>query len=570
MNNLNLITGLVIATFLVGGCATTRPVNADVARDKAKEVAPLPLPRGALYQALVAEMAAQRGQFDVAAEQYQALTRITRDPRVAERATRAAAMGRDDKKVLELSQEWLETNPRSLDARLFIAAALIRQGQLDAAREHVDVVLAESANAPDHGFGAVSSLLFNVTDGKAALAFMDKLITKYQDDPYAHYAYGQIALRAEALDAALRAAETAHRLKPDWANAVVLQTRVLQLKGEPGRAADVLQEVVDKQPEDAGLRMIYARLLLSATRYDASLAQLEMLAKQVPDNPEVLLTAALVALDLKQLDTAERYLNRLLLQPQQGNAASYYLGAVAEARKDQPTAKKWYLAVTDGEHYLPAQLRIALIMADQGDVDGALKNMRALTPGDAVQKARIANIEGSILYQAERYAAAMEVYNAALKEAPDNIDLLHSRALAAERLDRIDIVEQDLKAILQREPANAAALNTLGYTLADRTTRYQEAYDYINRALELQPQDFAILDSMGWVLFKLGKHAEALTYLRRSWDADQDPEVGAHLGEVLWVTGDQPGAREIWRRALEKAPDHKVLRGVLQRFGVKL
>ena len=227
MNNLNLITGLVIATFLMGGCATTRPVNADVAREKVAEVAPLP--RGALYQALVAEMAAQRGQFDVAADQYQRLARSTRDPRVAERATRAAAMGRDDKKVLELSQEWLETNPRSLDARLFIAAALIRQGQFDAAREHVEAVLAESANTPDHGFGAVTSLLFNVTDGKAALAFMDKLIVKYQDDPYAHYAYGQIALRAEALDAALRAAETAHRLKPDWANAVVLQLSLIHI-----------------------------------------------------------------------------------------------------------------------------------------------------------------------------------------------------------------------------------------------------------------------------------------------------------------------------------------------------
>ena len=567
MNNLSLIAGLVVATVLVGGCATTRP---DPANDKVKAGDVAPLPRDALYQALVAEMAAQRGQFDVAADQYAALTRSTHDPRVAERATRAAAMGRDDKKVLELSRKWLETNPRSLDARLFIAATLIRQGQLDAAREHVDVVLAESANAPDHGFGAVSSLLFNVTDGKAALAFMDKLIVKYQDDPYAHYTYGQIALRAEALDVALRAAETAHRLKPDWANAVVLQTRVLQLKGEPGRAADVLQAVVDKQPEDGGLRMIYARLLLSAGRYDASLAQLEILAKQVPDNVDVMLTAALVALDLKQLDTTERHLNRLLLQPQQGNAASYYLGAVAEARKDRPTAKKWYLGVTDGEHYLPAQLRVALIIADEGDVDGALKNVRALTPGDAAQKARIANIEGSILYQAERYAAAMELFNAALKESPDNIDLLHSRALAAERLDRIDIVEQDLKAILQREPANAAALNTLGYTLADRTTRYQEAYEYIKRALELQPDDFAILDSMGWVLFKLGKHEEALTYLRRSWDAGQDPEVAAHLGEVLWVTGDQPGAREIWRRALEKAPDHKALREVMQRFGVKL
>ena len=564
MNNLNLIAGLVAATLVLGGCATTGSGG----RAVSGEAVPAPLPRGALYQALVAEMAAQRGQFDVAAEHYQALTRSTHDPRVAERAARAAAMGRDDHKVLELSRQWLETTPHSLDARLFIAASLIRQGQFDAAKEHVDVVLAGGASSPDHGFGAVSSLLFNVPDGKAALAFMEKILADHQNDPYAHYAHGQVALRAEALDVALRAAQEAQRLKPDWTNAVVLQTRVLQLKGDPGRAADVLHEVVKKQPEDAGLRMVYARLLLSATRYEASLAQLEILAEQAPDNAEVLLTAALVALDLKKLDIAERHLGRLVVQPRHSAEASYYLGAAAEVRKDPSAAKKWYLAVTDGEQYLPAQLRIALIMVDQGEIDGALSNVRALIPRDTAQKMRIASIEGSILYQAERYDSAMDVYNAALKEAPENVDLLHSRALAAERLGRIDILEQDLTAILQREPANAAALNTLGYTLADRTTRYQEAYDYVKRALDLQPNDFAILDSMGWVLFKLGKHAEAVTYLRRSWDAGQDAEVGAHLGEVLWVTGDQKGAREIWRRALEKTPNHKVLREVMQRFGI--
>lgn len=563
MNNLKLIAGFV-AVALLGGCATTRSGGADVA-----DAVPPPLPPNALYQALVAELAAQRGEFDVAAEHYQSLTRSTGDPRVAERATRAAAMGRDDQKVLRLAKDWLETNPRSLDARLFIAAVLIRQGQFDAAREHVDAVLAGGAGAPDHGFGAISSLLFNVSDGKTALAFMEKVIANYKDDPYAQYAYGQVALRAEALDVALAAAEEAHRLKPDWVNAVVLQTRVLQLKGESGRAADVLEDVINKQPQDAGLRMIYARLLLSAGRYEASLVQLEVLAKQAPDNPEVLLTTALVAIDLKQLDAAERYLNQLLAQPRHGAEASYYLGAVAEARKDVATAKKWYLAVADGEHYLSAQLRLAVIMADQGDVDGALSRMRALPTENATQKVRVASVEGSVLYQAERYALAMDVYNAALKEVPDHVDLLHGRALAAEKLDRLDILEQDLTSILQREPTNAAALNTLGYTLADRTTRYQEAHDYIKRALDLQPQDFAILDSMGWVLFKLGKNAEAVTYLQRSWDAGQDAEVAAHLGEVLWVTGDQQGARDIWQRALEKSPDHKMLRGVMQRFGIK-
>lgn len=550
-----------MAVLVTGGCATTR--------SGAAAPEPTPLPRDALYQALVAELAAQRGQFDVAAENYQALARSTRDPRVAERATRATAMGRDDQRVLKSANEWLEVAPSSLDARLFIAAALIRQGKLDAAKKHVDVILAGASGAQDHGFGAISSLLLSMQDTKAALAFMEKIIGDHKDDPHAQYAYGQLALRAEALDVALHAAEQAYRLKPDWTNAAVLQARVLQIKGEPGRAADVLREVVSQQPEDAAIRMIYARLLLSAQRYEESLAQLEILVKQAPDNSEALLTASLIAMDLKQLDAAERYLSRLVTQPRHSAEASYYLGAVAEARKDYGAAKGWYLAVLDGEHYLSAQIRIAGMMADQGNVDGALHHLRALTPEDAGQRARIRSVEGTVLYKAERYPAALEMYNTALQEAPDNIELLHGRALVAEKLDRLDMLEQDLTSIIQREPTNASALNTLGYTLADRTSRYQEAYDYIRRALALQPQDFAILDSMGWVLFKLGKHDEALTYLRRSWDAGQDPEVAAHLGEVLWVMGDQKGAREIWQHAAEKTPDHKMLRGVMQRFGIK-
>ncbi len=568
MRTLLLMAALGISV-LAAGCATVRPTGAAAPKPKvapAQQIAPLP--PAAIYQALVAETALQRGQFDIAADYYQRLARSVPDAKIAERATRIALLARDDANAQASAKLWLEQDPHSLDARLLLAASQIRRGQIDAALEHLEIVLAAQARTPDRGYAAVISVLSNLPDSKAALATMEKLVARHADDPHAHFAYAQLALRAEALDTARTAIDMALRLKPGWPSAMIVQARVLQLSGDTTKSLEILGEVLKQQPQDMPLRLIYARALAGANRHEEALEQFEKLLKQYPDSPEVLLGTALLSLDLKRFDKAEEYLTRLSRQPKRAAEASFYLGAVAEAKKDHATAKKWYAAVPVGEtNYLNAQIRIADILAKQGDVDGARKHLRGLEASDPGQKLRLYLAEGTILFQAGQYNQAIAVYDAALSEVPDNTDLLYGRALARAELGQIDLMEQDLSSIIKREPDNAAALNTLGYTLADRTNRYQEALGYIKRALELRPQDFAIIDSMGWLQFKMGNKEEAIKYLRQAFDMSQDPEIAAHLGEVLWSTGDQSSAKELWQRVIKTAPDHKLLNETMRRFG---
>jgi tetratricopeptide (TPR) repeat protein len=162
--------------------------------------------------------------------------------------------------------------------------------------------------------------------------------------------------------------------------------------------------------------------------------------------------------------------------------------------------------------------------------------------------------------------ASIEVLSRGLAQFPDNVDLLYARSLAAEKVNDLAMAEQDLRRVLKQDPDNAHALNALGYTLADRTNRYQEAYELIKRALDLRPDDPAIMDSMGWVLYRLGRHDEAVRFLKQALELHDDGEIAAHLGEVLWVSGRAAEAKDVWQRAIKSYPDHKVLQEVMQRF----
>ncbi len=208
-----------------------------------------------------------------------------------------------------------------------------------------------------------------------------------------------------------------------------------------------------------------------------------------------------------------------------------------------------------------------MLLAKQDKLDSAREHLHAIRSRNSKEGVRLYLVESELLIEADRHADARGVYDHALAEHPEDSDLLYARAMLAEKMDRLDLLEEDLRSIISREPNNAQALNALGYTLADRTDRYQEAYEFISRALEIKPDDYYILDSMGWVLYRLGRHQEALEYLRRAAGLTDDSEVAAHLGEVLWVTGDKAGAHKVWESALETTPDDERLLELMKRYG---
>ncbi len=247
---------------------------------------------------------------------------------------------------------------------------------------------------------------------------------------------------------------------------------------------------------------------------------------------------------------------------------NYYLGQVAEQRGDLRAAMNRYSFVRHGEFYFNAQLRIVSILADKKDYDAAIEHLQTVRIDSSKQRLQLILLEGDLLREAERYSAAKDYYTRVLSSMPNETSVRYARALVAEKLGDLDMVESDLQTILKQEPANAQVLNALGYTLADRTNRYEEALTYIQRALELEPDDAAVVDSMGWVLYRMGNYQQAIEHLRRAAQLSQDPEIAAHLGEVLWVSGDKDGALKIWEKSLKDNPDDKILMDIMKRFGL--
>ena len=571
----------VLLPVLLTGCASQvalqKPEEAPVGAASAVSTPP-PKPAvttsvspEVMYQVLVAEVAMQRGQFDVAIKQYLDLAREHRDVRLAERAARVAVYAHDNESALGAAKLWVELDPSNIEARQVLTAFYIRNGQLPEAQRQLEEVLAAVPEGDESAFMLIAGLLGRQQDKVAALQVMQRLIEARPKDPAALFAYSHLAVRTGALDEAEQAIRRVVELQPDRVDAVIQQARVLTMRGKADEALGLLEAAVKKHPKHQGLRTAYARLLVDAKQYDKAFDQFKAVNKQSPDDSDVLFALGVLAVQLDRVDDGERYLLRL----NQANKAyadesAYYLGRIAEEfRKDPDKAIKWYGQVDRGENYLEAQMRIAYLTAQKGDVDLAIAGLRDVAARGPAQVLRIYLVEGQLLRDAGRYQDAMEVFNTGLEDLPDNNDLLYSRAMVAEKLDKLDLMESDLKRVLAREPDNIDALNALGYTLADRTRRYGEAAGYIQRALELRPDSHYVLDSMGWLQYRLGNYEDAAKYLRRALEVNPDSEIAAHLTEVLWVMGDKQAARTIWKQALDAAPGNKFLLEVMDKLDHK-
>jgi tetratricopeptide (TPR) repeat protein len=270
---------------------------------------------------------------------------------------------------------------------------------------------------------------------------------------------------------------------------------------------------------------------------------------------------------MQDFDTAEAQLQKLLAaNPKDPDLLRYYLGRIADARGRLPEALKWYRSVEAGEQLIPSQLAEAGVLAREGKVNEARAALRRIVPDSLNQRVQLILTEAQVLRDAKDFQGAYDVIGEALAKSPDTPDLLYDQALLAERLGKFDVVEKNLTRVIEIRPDHAHALNALGYTLADRNQRLDEAYKRIDSALKLSPDDPYILDSMGWVFFRMGQTDRAIETLQRAWALKPDAEIGAHLGEVLWVSGRQDEARRIWDAALKLGPDNEALLGTVKRL----
>ncbi len=521
----------------------------------------------AAYSLMVAEIALNRGDTALAVKHYLEVAQGQNNPAIAERAVRVAVYGQDLEAAIAAAQRWIELDPDRIEARQVIAAIYIRQDKIEEAFTYIDDLIQTSDLDDDQLFPPLLGILAREKNANTVLAVSLRLALEYPERAYAQYLHAMLAAQNGRSEEALKYFDAS--LELDEIEGVhAARARLLLKLGRSAEAVVSLQKAVAARPDDQGLRLTYARLLVDVKQYEKARVEFEQLHKASPDDAELLYTLGLLSLESQRLDDAEKYMRMLVRMDQREGEAQYYLGRINENRKLYEEAIEWYEQVHVGDYQFDARLRIADLLGVLGRTESALEHLDAMLQGSQSNGSlvRIYITKGELLRSARRYEQAMEVFNTALDIVPGNSDLLYARALVAEKLGRIDLLEADIRAILKTEPDNAHALNALGFTLADQTDRYEEAFGYLQRAIEIMPDDAAIIDSWGWVHYRLGKYDIAIQLLRKALSRLEDAEIAAHLGEVLWVSGKQQEAREVWQRALQKSPDDPMLQKVMQRF----
>ena len=576
--------GFLLSGVLLGGCAAV-PAEDGMASKSTPAESPeageggSSFSRDTLYRLLVAEIAGRQGDPGLSLRNYLEVAKERADPEAAKRAVEIALSAGDTEGGLEAVRLWAELAPESREAEEVHAVFLIRAGALDEAVEVLrGVVDARDSDAPGQGLPRVSEILMREAEGSrssaridraSALRVMAMLIAERRNDPDALFVFGHLLVRFGEFERAERAFERVLAIQPDNEHATVLLARIHQQRRDLPRALAVLERALGQKPESNTLLMTYARLLVDAQRFDEARMHFERLLEKDENNEDVRYALALLLFQLRDFDRAENEFRVLTRSIERRDGAWYYIGRVAESHGDYEGALTAYSKVVRGDNRLNAQVRVAVLLSEADRVDEARARLHALQGRNASEAMRLYSVEADILLHHSRFDEAMQVYDAALEEWPGDTNLLYARAMLAVELDDLAAAERDFGTVIERNPDHADALNALGYTLADRTDRIEEAYRLIKRAYELEPDSHYIVDSMGWVMFRMGRHEEALQLLRHAMELGSDPEVAAHLGEVLWVTGDREAAREVWGNALESTPDDEKLLDIKQRFGLQ-
>jgi tetratricopeptide (TPR) repeat protein len=519
------------------------------------------------YALMVAEIALNQGDTELAIRHYLELAKSQENPDIAERAVRVAVFGQDLEAATEAAQRWIELDPKRVEARQVIAAIYIRQDNIPEAFNYINGLIQTSELEDSQLFPPLLGMLAREKNANTVLAVTQRLAKENPSRAYVQYVHGMLSAQNGRPEEALKYLDRSIALA-EIEGLHSARARVLLKLGRSGDAVVSLQKALQNNPDDQGLRLTYARLLVDIKEYEKARIEFEKLHQASPEDAELLFTLGLLSLESQRLDDAEKYMMMLVRLKQREGEAQYYLGRIYENRKQYEAAIDWYREVHVGEYKFDARLRIADMLGISGRTEKAIEHLDAMLKGSQSDGSlvRIYISKGELLRSVRRYEEALAVFNTALGIVPGNSDLLYSRALVAEKLGRIDLLEADIRTILKTEPDNAHALNALGFTLADQTDRYQEAYGYIKRAIEIMPDDAAIIDSWGWVHYRLGEYDKAIGLLRNALSHFNDAEIAAHLGEVLWVSGNQEEATSVWIEALEKSPNDPMLQEVMQRF----
>lgn len=517
-----------------------------------------------IFSLLSAELAGQRNRFDIALDNYVTQAINTQDPGISERAFRIAEYLGADQAALDTAMIWAKNAPDDLEAQRAAAIQLARAGRYDDSMVYMEKVL-QGKGDTHFDFLALSAADTDQDTRDGLMKSFDRLLQKHPSNSQLVFGKALLLQQDDEPQAALKLLEQNPPEEGEIAP-LLLRARLLQSLNRGKEALPLLQKSIKKYPDDKRLRLTYARMLVEQDRMEDAKVEFASLVQQYPDDDELRYSLALVCLEAKAWEEAKGYLEDLIARESHVDSAHLNLGRIAEERNDPQGALIEYAQVGPGNDYLPAQLRQADILMNNGRTDEAEKRLAAARDAEPDYAIQLYLIQAETLSANNQGERAWKILAQALLQYPDDLNLLYTRAMQAEKRNDLAQMEKDLRLIIKRDPDNAMALNALGYTLSDRTTRYAEAKALIEQAHQLNPEDPAVLDSLGWVNYHLGNLDEAERLLRLALERFPDQEVAAHLGEVLWAQGKQREARQIWGKFLKEQPDSPILRSTIKRL----
>lgn len=526
--------------------------------------------REELETALLSEIGGMRGYMSQSAESYYRLGLETGDPGILGRALEFASAVGNARAMQEIANRWLEVEPNARNPHLVIGYQYIEQGQFIRALPHLEQVLELGG---DIDFALISARTFNLENRQRDIIIerLTAIQSRYPGQSSLYLALAQLHDQSGNSEQAQSQMDRARERFGDSPRILLVEAQILQNTDRIDEAEILLAKGVERYPRHRLLRYSFAQLLVENSKLEAAAEQFDALMAARPGDVETLYSLALINLELERLTEAESQFRELIQARHRSDEAHYYLASILQEKGAIDEALRHFGQVNrQSNAWLSAQRARLQLLIDAERYQEASDTAAEIAEARPGLAPVAANLQAQALISAEEYERASEVLDQALITTPDNVDLLFTRARLNETLDNFPAAETDLRAILSLQPDNAQALNHLGYSLTVRTDRYQEALALIEQAITLMPDDPAIIDSLGWVQYHLGYLDDALVNLQRAYDAFPDPEVAAHLGEVLWALERQGEAMLIWQEGLNKDPDSEYIHDALERLDVEL
>ena len=518
-----------------------------------------------IYKFLLAEVAAQRGELNTAGHLYLDLSKLTKSIPLAERATRISGSSRNGRLALDAAKVWSKLEPNSLQVKQILAELYISSGNLSKATPIVKELLKQDKERGE-GFLYLNSILSKVENKKNALRFIIKISKPYPKSKEAHFAVAHAAFFANKKDLANKELDIIENIDSKWETAILFRGFIIQ-QDWPEKAEAFYFDYLRKNQTANEVRLEYAKILTNLKKYDEAKKEFLKLVNGSLASSDMSLTVALLAIELDDNVLAEKYFNQSLERgyPQPGQIY-IYLARIYEIRNDYDAAMSWLKKLSSGPNFLEAKILGAQFTAKHQTVDKALTLLDSYNSIDINEKLIILKTKASLLLSNDRGEDAYELMKNEDNNFKDSAEFKFDYAVLSEKMGNTLLMEQLLIEAIKLKPDYAVAYNALGYSYADRNINLDVAKRNIEIALSIQPKNHYILDSMGWVYYRLGNNKIALEFLRKAYAAQEDPEIAAHLGEVLWKMKEKEKASKIWQSSLRNNPNNKVLLDTIDKF----